>query len=49
MTKETVEAPIPSGSRWGSLWRQQKDNILTIVVAIILAVMIRSLDRKSVV
>ncbi len=47
MTKESVEAPAPSGSRWENLWRSQKDNILTILVAIILAVVIRSFVAES--
>jgi signal peptidase I len=47
MTKETVEAPAPSGSKWGELWRSQKDNLLTILVAIILAVVIRSFVAES--
>jgi signal peptidase I len=47
MTKETVEAPVPSGSKWGELWRSQRDNILTIVVAILLALVIRSFVAES--
>jgi signal peptidase I len=47
MTKETVEASVPSASRWGNLWRSQKDNILTILVALILAVVIRSFVAES--
>jgi signal peptidase I len=47
MTKESVEAPAPSGSRWGNLWRSQKDNLLTILVAILLAVVIRSFVAES--
>jgi signal peptidase I len=47
MTKETIEVPVPSASKWGNLWRSQKDNILTILVAIILAVVIRSFVAES--
>jgi signal peptidase I len=47
MTKETVEAPAPSGSKWGELWRSQRDNILTIGVAILLALVIRSFVAES--
>jgi signal peptidase I len=47
MTKETVEAPTPSESKWGNLWRSQKDNILTILVAILLAFVIRSFVAES--
>jgi signal peptidase I len=47
MTKETVEAPAPSGSKWGELWRSQKDNLFTIVIAILLALVIRSFVAES--
>jgi signal peptidase I len=47
MTKESVEAPAPSGSRWGNLWRSQKDNLFTILVAILLAMVIRSFVAES--
>ncbi|WP_404784592.1 signal peptidase I [Altericista sp. CCNU0014] len=47
MTKETIEASVPSGSKWGRFWRSQKDNILTVLVAIGLAVLIRSFVAES--
>lgn len=47
MPKESVETPAPLGSRWANLWRSQKDNILTILVALILAVVIRSFVAES--
>jgi signal peptidase I len=47
MTKETVEASVPSGSKWGELWRSQRDNILTVAIAILLAFMIRGFVAES--
>jgi signal peptidase I len=47
MTKETVEAPAPSDSKWGELWRSQRDNIFTIAIAILLAFVIRGFVAES--
>jgi signal peptidase I len=47
MIKETVEAQAPSDSKWGRLWRSQRDNILTVAVAILLALVIRTFVAES--
>jgi signal peptidase I len=47
MTKETIEAPVPTVSKWGNLWQSQRDNILTIAIAILLALVIRSFVAES--
>ena len=47
MTKETIEASAPAESKWGALWRSQRDNILTIAIAILLAFVIRSFVAES--
>ncbi len=46
MTKESVEAPVQD-SGWLRAWRSQKENIFTILIALVLAVVIRGFVAES--
>jgi signal peptidase I len=46
MTKESVEAPAPT-SAWKRVWESQKENIVTVLIALILAIVIRGFIAES--
>jgi signal peptidase I len=45
MTKESIEASTPAG--WKGVWQSHKENILTVLVALLLAVVIRGWVAES--
>jgi signal peptidase I len=46
MTKDSVEAPAPTSAR-KRLWESQKENIITVLIALVLAIVIRGFIAES--
>jgi signal peptidase I len=46
MTKESVEVPTPT-SAWKRVWESQKENIVTVLIALVLAIVIRGFIAES--